>query len=1291
MLSRLMPFLLACIVAIFAAQAGAQQAADPTIALPMERVNYFIGESIPIGVQNVTGTYSVLVLDANGRAAAAGQATAPALRLDTARMAAGRYQVQINGQATGTSFTLVSPQRISNAALSDEAMPDVSKPEKFAAAEVALRESGINAVMVVGAEEVGRDQRLDLLAGTGTVAFYNPYTRPMSFIPARVYGPELQTFRHRLALSAQANGRYPTFAGYQYDWDPTGINREMLFIYWQWGTQGQPLRNYIARSTQAVYDDFTRRTGLQPVTKAEYMRYCLSIGRPEYAPAIDLPTYRWINEMAGSYTPMRERERMAMEKRLDAWSNYLMGLYAEGYAGHQQALREVMPSLRNTSSVNVGHNNIKDGQYHPSAYQPLDFRYMTAWDDQVAGPDFTYQWLYSAGLLDMARQPGQPTWIGSSLGPVHGLAAYPGRFMRMAGHNLAYHGTGLGFAMEGFSNVLGGFGTDTNWATARGKAAGEDLISGRDFLRRFAPLSTACADVRQVGVLYSKTQFARQETMAYIETPQFNAFITLARLGYTPRYITEEEIVACGLNGMKTLVVAQQTVPLPWQVMAQLDAFTQAGGRIIADDNTLVELPRMQRIKVAMAEEFKPGKPHNWSVPNRFIVDKPHAMVYEEHLAQLMPPTLLALGSTGRTPLVAKNGAKAKVSTFMLDGGKDATYIVAVNDATQSNQSDWVRISETLVPNGEVKGVLYDLTAEKNIGTVAPVTCTFDNLTARVYGLLNRPVEYIGLTADQKITAGQDLRLQVEFQDKYRLPLRAAIPCHITVLRPDKSQAMEFYRATDRKGTLELAANLGANEMPGIWTLTVRSLLDGSTASLPITVDVGAPVAVAEVTEPVIVRGREALLQLLAKKPALTLPVFDNEHQKALLPVAEAAKNALAKKGVAVTIWQNPALGTYVMGYDPSAEELAQNARAEQGSAIGQINLTTINRNDYFGAQGGYIFGKPVILLDLVGEKKADSKNRLRDVFDNPMAEKLDAQGMLWPSANTAFPGPGRATVQVVKSAFLLGVDAIIIQASDVKGLLAGVQALANPPADWLEPGVAQTRRQLLSEFGIDPQSDKVDTRGLTPRGLVAGKAPKPLAITFGDAQPPTLAEVKPFVPTVAVAQAIPAVFEPKDAVTYYNIDGSYERCWSPGGNWQGDLRFSDALKLTVDAKDGGTFNVAIDGIFRYNDRQPRSQAQWEDVLAVYNKTVKKTRQPMTFEVWVDGKLAGTLTTLQPAEKDVPIDTLPGYSTDKPKSVVEEVVTQVSGTVTIPAGTHEVMFIHRNMVDGNLTQIALAQ
>jgi hypothetical protein len=405
-------------------------------------------------------------------------------------------------------------------------------------------------------------------------------------------------------------------------------------------------------------------------------------------------------------------------------------------------------------------------------------------------------------------------------------------------------------------------------------------------------------------------------------------------------------------------------------------------------------------------------------------------------------------------------------------------------------------------------------------------------------------------------------------------------------------------------------------------------------------------------------------------------------------------QTTLGQWGITVEIRENLVLSTYLMAYDPTEAELQENARAERGETIGKIKVTTVNRNDYFGTLSGYIFGKPILLLDLVGVK------------DNEMAERLEEVGILWPRVSEAFPGPGKAVVQLVKSAFLLGVDALVIQATDLPGLRAGAEALADLPTDWLTPSVEEARLTLLREFTIGtlPSEFRISDFGfrsdgsavrnpltMSARGLQAGRSPQPLSLRFPDRVPPTAAEVKPFAPSPPPIHAIPAEFEPKDFLTYYLVEGRYVRCWSPGGNWNGDCRFSDAVLLKVDAQQGGPFTVSIRGTFRYSDRSPRSQSTWEDLLAIYHATIPQVRRPLTFDVRLDGQPAGRLTALTTGEKEVPVETLPGYATEKPKSVVEGVVTQVSGVVEIPAGTHEVLFIHCNVVDGMMERITLAR
>jgi hypothetical protein len=60
-------------------------------------------------------------------------------------------------------------------------------------------------------------------------------------------------------------------------------------------------------------------------------------------------------------------------------------------------------------------------------------------------------------------------------------------------------------------------------------------------------------------------------------------------------------------------------------------------------------------------------------------------------------------------------------------------------------------------------------------------------------------------------------------------------------------------------------------------------------------------------------------------------------------------------------------------------------------------------------------------------------------------------------------------------------------------------------------------------------------------------------------------------------------------------------------------------------------------------------------------------------------------------QKEVPLELASRSADLKPKRVVEEVVTELSGEIDLPAGRQEILLIHRNMVDGKLEKVAVGQ
>jgi len=1252
--------------------AGVALAAGP-IVLPMRRSAYVVGERIPLGLARAQQDVTIDLVSADEAAVTIYRGPGRALVLDTAALAPGDYRLRVRGIEGDTALSLSSRLRESAAAITDE-----SCPKPGGELRAALRATGINALFATGYVHRARNDRqgpaydgLDDLAATGAMAFLNPMTRPSSFHPARGGRDELAGYRHRLALYAQANARYPSFGGFWYDWDGASLfGMQGLMQWFGLGKRVDAFRTWCARRDRAVYDEFRRRTGLEGVTQQEFLRYCLAKRRPEFAPTIDYVTFKLNRIVAGSMKPLTPVELARLEQRVDAWGRYVMGVYAEAHAGHQRFLRGIVPSLRNTTSLNIDHNTVRGGHWHPADNAVLDFRYMSTWNDQVGGPDYSYQWLFTAGVHDIGRRAGQPVWISSALGGAHGRAAYPGKFLRMAGHVLAYGGGGLGFALEGFSTVLGGMNRQTQWPQIqKADNCWQDLVAGREFLKRFVPLARRCGDVRQVAILYSQAQHARQHLVQGFGTGQFQAFVTLSRLGYLPRFVTERQIAAGDLAGYGALVVVSQTAPLPAAAEEAIRTFVDKGGKVFVDRGSTARVPGAAALAVTLPFA-RIGAPHNWPVPNAPRV--PEAQVFKRRHAACAGGFYAALGDALRTPLMSARGARARASTFALDAGPDATYVLAVNDAVDRTQADWVRLTERLVPNGHVAGALYDLTKQRCLGPVGPVDCVFDDLTVRLYGIVARAVESIALTATQGVRGGESLPLAVRFLDAEGTALRAAVPLEITLRRPDGSVAGHFYRATGRDGEFALALPVPANAPAGGWSLRVRSLLDGRTASLAVSVSPGPAIRATPLEGVVLVRGRRQIEALLARKPAFVLPLFDGPKLPERRAAAEAVRKALASRGVGVQVRERPAMTTYTISYDPNAAEAAANARARKGEAFGRIRRDTDGYvADYESAVGGYLFGRPVILLDLVAV-----------AGDNPPAERLERIGALWPNVSKAFPGPGHGTVQVVRSALAFGADALVLQAANVAGLRAAARSLAKLPDDWITPSVAGARAALLREFGIGPaRAPGPAANGLTAKGLRAGIDRDPLAIRFGQARPPRPEQLKGFVPKPHRVHPVPGKPKVKELVAYYRIDGKLIETIHI---LTGDCRFFDALMLRADVERPGPHTITLDGVFRYSDRTPLGQGQWDAVMAAFNALPKK-RLPMSVDVLVDGKPAGRLGELTASRQVVPI-----YLGTK-KTVEEEAVTRIRGTVTLPAGVHEIMLIHHNIVDGRIAAVTVAR
>jgi hypothetical protein len=1230
--------------------------AQAALELAQDRTTHFVGEKILL---NLTGSTPVKVeLVTRAQRLPVFQGQPGAVVLDTTWLAPGQYEFAVNGNTTGKSIVLAPVIRRSPGALADEAHPTYPNPTKDeaknpelraanlaqrdAALDARLRELNMTAAFGMMAVSPGRMPVLDVMARTGVLSFNNPETRPTSFLPVANNPVERDGLVQRMLLTAQANGRYPNFAGFCVAFDSTGFTvggRRMLLVYWKWGNATDALRQYLARNDELLTGEFKQRTGYAWVTPEEYIQYTLAIHRPDMAPVIDLPTHTWMNQISSQMPALEPSAQAAFEKRLDAWAAWLMSQYPSTYAYYQQHLRAFDPTLRQTGSVQIDHGSIINGQYIPAAYAPLDFRYQSTWNDQFGAPDYIYQPLFTAGMLDTERPDGQPVWISNAHGFAHGRSPVPGKVTRVAAHILAHGGSGVGNAMEAFSTMLGGLSHHT------GPDAVMDIQSGREFTERFASLALGARGDYGVGILLSKAQFSRQYGVLAYGTPQFRAFVSLTKMGYTPVFLTDDEIAAKNYRGVKALVVFGQSVPLPTPVLEGLKAFH---GPIICDGGTSVEVGATHTLDLTLPLRNDPGRPHNWDAP----VEDATFLFAKQH-RQLAPLLEAALAGKGRGWLRTDS---LDLTLQQIDGG-EAKYVVASNDTFVKTQADWRELSDRVIPAENVTGFLYDLTDEKLIGEVKPFACDLTKTTARVFGIFPREVSAPDVKCRQNLATGETLPVRVAFN------VTGVVPFYLSVIQPDGAEFFGGYRATKRDGTFTIELRLPANAPVGAWKVQARSQLDGQLTTVPVTVSAGKPpVFAVPLREPVVVREKAVIEQVLTRGATVTLPVF--KHQSQLLPVAEAIRAKLQTRGVTVNIVHPPVVTNYFVAYALTDDQAAVNKLVESGKAIGQVKRLTVNQNDWFG-DSKYRTGGPVILLDVTGVK------------DNDLAESFD----LWPQ-----PPAGGAVVQGIAWAFGPRHSAVVISAADVTGLRAAAERLTTLPEDFLTASVREARAGLLRELHIGGTPTYPAVEGVTATGATVSRQPVPFVMKLGNMKPYP-ADQAPIPPAENDrVVTLPALPVREDFTAKVRSGDGYVSAYVYSATM--DLRFNHALELRVNVPQAGPVAISADGIFRYSDRVPMTAAQWEDVLAIRAKYYKPGRQPMRFDVYVDGQLAGKLDQSATGEREVQIE-LTNPSGGKPRTQMEEVVTSLAGTINLPAGEHKLLFVHHNIVDGQMSRLRL--
>lgn len=931
-----------------------------------------------------------------------------------------------------------------------------------------------------GPERAAENRRFDELADQRILLWSQDATRPMSFNPPHSAPETDGEYRRRLVLANTFLMRYPAFAGYLFDYDPCGYgiedyNYNHLASYWGWGKLAPQLKIYLDHQQQALIDQFRAATGFEPFAADDAMRLAVGVRSPESMGYMDQPTRRWATEIAARSPAMDAAELEALKQRGFAWFDWIMELNARRYRAYLEPLRGLDPTLKHSTSNTINHSTPRAGNYHPAAYEPLDFRFVAVWDDQGGIREHIYETVLAATLLGGNRRPDQPLWIDT----VFSLA-FPGNHFRnglqLAGR--AAHGTGYSFEI-GSSLTYGNLGRNL---LERNDPYNQEIALNARLMRQFGALIARATHSPRVGLLYSKRQIAMTPYAQSYCDGMFKMIYLLAHVGLPPALITEEMLAGqaplpASLDAIVVLAQHEQLAP---EAMHGLAAFAAAGGRLVADTQTTVAWPFVER-SAALDLPFRDlGHPWNMATAYNRGDDTVGDM---RRLAAERTPQLRALlqDAIYHVPLDSSDPDVAVVS---LAGGA-AHYAAVINDsmldleklfsdqarmagaytrfhlAAQHGRgvtSSWMPLPATLrlSPRLPESAAVYDLLERRRLdlprrGGARTVDGDLTAVSGRLFAILPAPVGAGELAATQTLRAGEPLALRYKAGDADGNPLAAVLPVELTLRDGTGEAVTTLYRATDANGWLEAELPTGIFLAAGNFRIEARQLLDGAGVALPVTLRSGEmPPAQAAAT--VAVRDPGAVRRFLAAQPELVVPVFDDTVR----PAAERLVTGLRRQGVPARMMETPETIAYVLGYAPTDEEQAVNATVERGEAIGRVRFENqrdhINANFYGSAFTGYRFGRHVLLLGTPGT--------------NPVLDAVKGAGLPWSDRFTA--APGGALVQWLPMALCRDHDTLIVAATDAAGLEAGVDALLEPPAaDPVTDGVRAARHRMMQSRAL--------------------------------------------------------------------------------------------------------------------------------------------------------------------------------------------------------------------------------
>ena len=401
----------------------------------------------------------------------------------------------------------------------------------------------------------------------------------------------------------------------------------------------------------------------------------------------------------------------------------------------------------------------------------------------------------------------------------------------------------------------------------------------------------------------------------------------LVRAGYNAHIIHEDLVPRGILEHYKVLVVPAQTYPFPEAVRQGIQAFADAGGAIVVDRKTSVDLPGAVVCETGLSDigyrKSFPASFGKYETPKHGTVKKSsyfdtnyHRDTYPRAASHPLKKTM---AETPADPIAASDGDWLGFARHQ--GGEGFVYMVLnahqVLPEIPDDQAHWIynyapyEATFTLqdLPDGAVAYSVEgnDWKTSKAIDPTQPIEAAFEPGEMKLYFVAPRAPEGLAVSLQQD---GGVLQAEVMLRN-----VKMPWPLEVTFAGPDGAVLLHLYRATGTDGTWKADLPVGTNAPAGEYTLSVKSLPGGFAAEAK-----AAFTPAAATAEPLAATARTfdeaAIRAFLGQRPNLVVP-YSNDTTKA---AAETLVEALTARGVTAraaeeaSVWHK---ATYPRVWDP--------------------------------------------------------------------------------------------------------------------------------------------------------------------------------------------------------------------------------------------------------------------------------------------------------------------------------------------------------------------------------------